>query len=539
MAFCLLGATWLQTATPAGSEVTADPNVDPTDSAPCCPDPSVVYPHSIDGTGKQARFESISGAAFDLDDGNLYVAEPRTKVIRRVAQDGSVTTIAGNCDRDLTTGECVPSHVDGVGRAARFSDPTSIAYSPLDHDLYVSDGNFLRAISPRGVVSTVASHSPFDQGNRGIAIDLASGDIYLSDFDVVRKIDRSARITVVFNSSSPEAKLLDLRVPGDMTYAKDTGALYIAFYAMLGRLDRNGKVTNVAGCGHPTSSSGIVECNEGYMDGPASQAEFKIITGIAYNPADGNIYVADLRGIRRVAKDGNTQTLAGGCGKSISITSHGQKVDACYGGHDDGVGLAATFSEGGSLTYDDKLNALLYGDNDRIRMVSMDGVVTTLAGGAPMPVPAQKDWSAVYLWPQEHVRMITQVVGDDQTELLYSGSQLYAVRHGKRSAQYFSVWGAFETYSGFKRTGPYVGPHISAAGFSRSLQCGPSGEFRPGSRSILSDKTMAYYGSLTLEEAYTKRCTFDRVVDKSDTIIYQEYSRNDIPHPSRTTIVDP
>jgi hypothetical protein len=79
-------------------------------------------------------------------DGNLYVADRGNRVIRRIAADGPVTTLAGS------PGE--PGDQDGTGPQARFSAPTGLAWARDGH-LYALDGHALRRISPRGEVITV------------------------------------------------------------------------------------------------------------------------------------------------------------------------------------------------------------------------------------------------------------------------------------------------------------------------------------------------------------------------------------------------
>jgi len=103
---------------------------------------------TVDGVGGAARFNGAYGITVDTG-GNLYVTEQSGNVIRRVAPDGTVTTIAG-----------LPGAVgsaDGTGSAARFHLPGQIAIGP-DGDLYVVDeGNsVIRRVTTAGAVSTYA-----------------------------------------------------------------------------------------------------------------------------------------------------------------------------------------------------------------------------------------------------------------------------------------------------------------------------------------------------------------------------------------------
>jgi hypothetical protein len=99
------------------------------------------------GVGAAALFREPYGLAL-LPDGTIAVADIDNHRIRRVALDGTVTTIAG----DGTVGT-----VDGIGLAARLAFPKSLAVDAVGN-LYVGDdGAFvIRRISPAGMVTTIA-----------------------------------------------------------------------------------------------------------------------------------------------------------------------------------------------------------------------------------------------------------------------------------------------------------------------------------------------------------------------------------------------
>ena len=101
----------------------------------------------VDGVGTAARFYAPNEMEID-DAGNLYVADGNNHAIRKIAPDGTVTTIAGNG----TAGA-----VNGVGAAARFNSPWGIARDAAGN-LFVSDGSnhAIRKIAPDGTVTTLA-----------------------------------------------------------------------------------------------------------------------------------------------------------------------------------------------------------------------------------------------------------------------------------------------------------------------------------------------------------------------------------------------
>lgn len=123
-------------------------------------------------------------------------------------------------------------------------------------------------------------------------------------------------------------------------------------------------VITIAGSG-PTGPLG-----GGYADGPAHQARFHDPMGLAVG-ADGRLYVSDTRNqrIRAIAPDGSVSTIAGS----------GPSGPA--GGFADGPAASARFFDPEGLAVD-RAGAIFVADtlNDRIRRISPDGQVTTVAG---------------------------------------------------------------------------------------------------------------------------------------------------------------
>ena len=125
---------------------------------------------SADGAGVSARFHDPAGIAVDAA-GNLYVADDLNFTVRRIAPDGTVSTLAGRAGS--------AGSVDGSGADARFTDPTALALDPAGN-VYVSDGNSsnatIRKITAAGAVTTLAT---VDAGARGLAVD-AAGTVFVA-----------------------------------------------------------------------------------------------------------------------------------------------------------------------------------------------------------------------------------------------------------------------------------------------------------------------------------------------------------------------
>ena len=105
---------------------------------------------------------------------------------------------------------------------------------------------------------------------------------------------------------------------------------------------------------------------KGYMDGEGGAARFCSPTGVAVD-GDGNIIVADMGNncIRKISPDGNVSTLAG-------------SGTADWG---DGQGTQAHFDHPNGVAVDGDGNIIVADTgNHRIRKISPDGNVSTLAG---------------------------------------------------------------------------------------------------------------------------------------------------------------
>ena len=270
---------------------------------------------------------------------------------------GGVTTYAG-------TG--VPTSTNNTDPSqATFNAPNGTAVD-ASGNVYVADegGNYIRKITPAGVVTTLAGNGTAGQsdgsgnfasfnGPQGIAVD-ASGDVFVADFgnNVIREVSPSGQVsTFASGFNGPSAVAVD-----------GVGNVYVADSGdeLIKKITPGGVVSVFAG-------SGAVGAN----DGVGTAASFSIPTGIAIDAA-GYLYVSDAGDglIRKITPGGLVSTLAG------SGTA----------GSSDGLGTAASFKSPAGLTIDAIGN--VYVDdagNDEIRKITPAGLVTTLAGAAGLP----------------------------------------------------------------------------------------------------------------------------------------------------------
>ena len=108
-----------------------------------------------DGVGNAARFNFISGITSDGT--NLYVADSANHKIRQIViATGVVTTLAGPAPGSTASGDA-----DGTGNAARFNQPAGIATDGIH--LYVSEvanDTIRQIVIATGVVTTLAGPAP-------------------------------------------------------------------------------------------------------------------------------------------------------------------------------------------------------------------------------------------------------------------------------------------------------------------------------------------------------------------------------------------
>ena len=168
-----------------------------------------------DGAGTSAKFSrSIFGICADAT-GNVYVADRYNHAIRMVTSLGVVSTLAGNG---------APGYADGLGAVATFNYPSAVKLDPTTSNLIVTDGLncLVRMVTLAGVVTTLAGNTSAlcavatDVNGRGLdgtgtfatfvgptglAVD-AVGNVYVSENNKIRKITPGGTVTTVAGLAS-------------------------------------------------------------------------------------------------------------------------------------------------------------------------------------------------------------------------------------------------------------------------------------------------------------------------------------------------
>jgi len=204
---------------------------------------------------QEAMFNYPRGIAIDGKD-NVYIADYGNHRIRKIDNQGIVSTIAGNGEKGFA---------DGLGTRTKFSHPSGIAVDNLDN-LYVCDSynHKIRKISSNGVVETIAGTS------KGYQDGLANSAKFA--FPIGIAVDSNRNIFIADQNNH-----------------------------RIRKINSSGIVSTVAGTGV-----------SGFVNGDASSAQFSAPQGVAIDK-DGNIYVADQLNhqIRKISPSGIVSTLAG------------------------------------------------------------------------------------------------------------------------------------------------------------------------------------------------------------------------------------
>lgn len=298
----------------------------------------------------------------------------------------------GNLTVSTFAGDTISGYANAQGSAARFSYPYGLAFD-ASGNLYVADedNNRIRKISTSGVVTTIAGKS--------------------------------------YGFADNKDSLAQFRYPADVA-VDGQGNVYVAdrYNNRIRKITPDGNVTTIAGTGVA-----------GFKNGQGDTAQFYYPTGIAVD-ASGNIYVADTynQRIRKITPQRMVSTVAGKVygfadnkdtlakfrypsdvvvdrsgnlfvtdqsnDRIRKITPDGMVSTVAGDGNYglvDGDGTLAEFADPYQLTLDGSGNLYVADTyNNRIRKVTPSGVVSTIAGSGAYGYQNGKDLNARFRYPQ-------------------------------------------------------------------------------------------------------------------------------------------
>lgn len=261
---------------------------------------------SDNGTGTAARFNEPSGIAIDAA-GNLYVADYRNALIRKITPAGVVTTLVGQVNS--------AGPVDGTAANARFTWPLALTINSSG-TLFVLDDLRIRSIDTAGRVSTIGtipvgtnvdSRSMGHVVPRGIAVD-ANGNLFVTNGHGTRRIGSNG--TTMLEGVAVVNDLWGTRVSPARGIAVDgAGSAYLwDLEKEVSKWTPNGGF----GLGNMVALAGAPDTS-GTADGTGVAARFELVAAMTVDP-QGNIYAADGKRIRKITPAGVVTTIAGAVG---------------------------------------------------------------------------------------------------------------------------------------------------------------------------------------------------------------------------------
>jgi trimeric autotransporter adhesin len=319
-------------------------------------------------------------------DGNLYIADYGNSRIREVAQ-GKIQTVVGGNGTSVIFNEATATTI-------RLNGPTGLAVDSSG-DIFLAEGGIgtgtglaigdyrVWEINSGGVVSTAAGNgieSYSGDGGPATAAQInkptnlvfdAVGNLYIADSanNRVRKVSPSGVITTAagngiagYSGDGGQATSAMLNSPEGLASDSD-GNVYIADTQnnRIRKLLPNGTILSIAGNG-----------NAAFLGdgGPANAAALHAPQGI-YFVAGEYVYIADTgnQRIRELLPNGTITTVAG----------NGTQGAA----GDGGAATAAELSLPTGVTLDSTGNLYITDQgNNRVRLVSTNGTISTFAGAA-------------------------------------------------------------------------------------------------------------------------------------------------------------
>lgn len=145
-------------------------------------------------------------------------------------------------------------------------------------------------------------------------------------------------------------------------------------------VDRN-RIRKVSSDGTVTSIAGDGTIGTGGDGGPATQAQLAYPNSVAVDP-EGNVYFAEWARVRKISPDGTITTVAGTGNRPNSNGCSPAYSPYCTPAYSSGDGGPATLEPlfGPLSVSADGAGNLYFVDGLRIREVSRDGTITTVAG---------------------------------------------------------------------------------------------------------------------------------------------------------------
>ncbi|MFM7201786.1 MAG: MopE-related protein, partial [Myxococcota bacterium] len=281
------------------------------------------------GPATQATFNEPKGLAVDRDGWNLYIADTKNHVIRRVilvdtglGAVGTISTVVGSMGSSGSSGD------NALATAAKLNEPRGIDFD-YSGNLYIADTNNHRVrrynVTDKKIYAFAGSGSDGDSGDGGaatsaeldlpgdVSVDVTTsvaiadtGNHRVRIVGVDKKINLLAGSSEGFSGDAGAANVAKLQDPlsvscsGGEVYVLDSGNFRVRKVA---GLTGASVISTVLGAGMSGFSGDSLDARAARMSSPRGTAM----------DAQGNLYVADSKNhrIRKVSSIGRITSIAG------------------------------------------------------------------------------------------------------------------------------------------------------------------------------------------------------------------------------------
>jgi RHS repeat-associated protein len=320
---------------------------------------------SGDGGPASQALLSIPLTPFVASDGSIYFGDLGNDRIRKIALDGTISTVIGNGTVGFSGdgGPATQAEISGGG--------DSVMAEGSDQSIYFGDfSNFrIRKVDVNGIITTVAgngSNGYSGDGGQALQAQIGSPEMlafigetlyFTSTNNTLRAIAPNGIITTIagngtagFSGDGGAATSALLNNPIGMAVS-NAGEFYIADTgnSRIRKISKTGIITTYAGTGSNGTSGD---------SGPAISAQFEFPSFIALKD-DGTLYISDsgANRIRVVAPNGIITTFAGTGSIAGSTNSVGDQGAAIQAEFDNVRGIA--LGQSGSLIITDSNHQLI------------------------------------------------------------------------------------------------------------------------------------------------------------------------------------
>ncbi|EFC39316.1 predicted protein [Naegleria gruberi] len=399
------------------------------------------------GDGIEAKFAKLYlPNGIDLYEKELFIADQNNHRIRKVSLDtGLISTIAGNGNSGYNGDNILATN-------CKLSLPAGVRYDSKRREVYIADSNNqrIRKILESGIIVTIAGtgEAGFDnilnatqsKVNHPNSVTLNElGEVFISDSQNyrVRKITTESGIITTIVGNGFEKYCTDLASNTPLFYPR--GIISNENGEFFYADSSNHCIRKILTNGTILTIAGTG--TKGYNgDGiEATSAQLNTPHDVALNLATGEIYIADTENnrIRKILTNGTITTIAG---------------TGDYGYNGDGImAVDAWLNEPSGVEIDSTSGEVFFSDteNFRIRRVSNSGIITTIAGTGKSKFNGDG--------------MATDTNLATPTEIQYvpSTTEIYFADSGNNRIRKFTINGMMTTIAGTSTSG-YNGDNMPA-----------------------------------------------------------------------------